>query len=153
MIIAGISASMMRSGIKSAISLAAVSIFLSIILFILNCPFAALFELSVCSGLITVVFISTVSMTTKDLESKATAAYRKRFTALPFILLFTGIALIAIIVLTNFDISPVSDIPIAEHSFKDVFWNTRQADILGQIIVVLAGAFAIVALFKGSDKA
>ena len=54
---------MIRNLLKACISLAVVSAILSLIMFLLGAPLAAVFELSVCAGLITVVFISAVSMT------------------------------------------------------------------------------------------
>ena len=155
MVISGIAAAMFRSNLKAAISLALTSVFLSIILFMMGTPWAGLFELSVCAGLVTVIFISTISMTTQDRDSETkTSEYHSRFAMLPFILIFTGIALVAVVLLNGFDIQPVTtDVTAAASNFKEVFWNTRQADILGQVIIILAGAFAVAILFKESDKA
>ena len=33
-----------------------------------------------------------------------------------------------------------------------VFWGQRQADLLGQIVIVLAGAIGILIFFKEGDK-
>ena len=49
--------------LKSAISLAVASAILAIIFYQLNAPYAAMFELSVCAGLITVLFASTINLT------------------------------------------------------------------------------------------
>jgi NADH-quinone oxidoreductase subunit J len=49
--------------IKSAISLGVASALLAAIFFLLGAPFAAVFELSVCAGLVTVLLLSAVSMT------------------------------------------------------------------------------------------
>ena len=57
--------------IKSAIALGVSSGLLAAIFFILDAPFAAVFELSVCAGLITVLLLSAVSMTTdKEAENE-----------------------------------------------------------------------------------
>ena len=154
MLISGVAAAIMRSGIKSALALAAASIFLSIILFILKCPYAALFELSLCSGLITCIFIGTISKTTGDRRSNTDdETHKKRYAALPFVLIAAGIVLIAVVFGSGFDISSTAgSVPTAEESFRNVFWNTRQADILGQIIIIIAGALAVVVLFRESDK-
>ncbi len=154
MLIAGAASAMFRSQLKSAICLALVSIFLAIVLFVMNLPWAAFFELSVCAGLVTVIFASTISMTTKDRKSDANEAeYHRRFATLPFILIFAGVALLAVVLMTNFDIQALTADPaLAATNFKDILWNTRQADILGQIIIILAGAFAVVILFKESVK-
>ncbi|MEG1538182.1 MAG: hypothetical protein RR387_07875, partial [Clostridiales bacterium] len=63
MVCCGVASAMIRSMIKSAISLAAMSALLAIVLFMLGATWAGLFELSVCSGLITVIFISAISLT------------------------------------------------------------------------------------------
>jgi len=155
MLVSGVAAAMLRSSLKSAIALAMTSVFLSIVLFIMNAPWAALFELSVCAGLVTAIFVSAISMTTKDRRSESNVAeYRKRFAALPFVLILAGVALIAVLVISGFNIDPVKmDLTASAANFKELFWNTRQADILGQIFIVLAGSFAIAILFKESDKA
>jgi len=54
---------MTRSLLRSAIGLALTSVILTIIMFRLNSHFAAVFELSVCAGLISVLFVSTISLT------------------------------------------------------------------------------------------
>lgn len=153
-LIAGAAAAMFRSQLKSAICLAFISICLAVVLFVMDLPWAAFFELSVCAGLVTVIFVSTISMTTKDRKSEANQAeYHRRFATLPFILIFAGIALITVVTMTSFDIQPLANDPtLATTDFKDILWNTRQTDILGQIFVVLAGAFAVVILFKESAK-
>jgi len=47
----------------AAISLAALSAILAIMFYQLNSPYAAVFELSVCAGLITALFVSAISLT------------------------------------------------------------------------------------------
>lgn len=51
-----------RDLLQSAILLGVSSAVLSIVFFIANAPIAAAFELIVCAGLITVLFISTISL-------------------------------------------------------------------------------------------
>lgn len=154
MLIAAVATAMVRSRLRSAICLAITSIALSVTLFVLHAPWAALFELSVCAGLVTVIFASTISMTREDRKSKARVTeFNIRFAPLPFILLLAGVVLIAVVVMSGFDINTVAtDTTVAVSDFKEVFWNTRQADILGQIIIILAGAFAVAILFKECNK-
>jgi NADH-quinone oxidoreductase subunit J len=52
-----------REVLLSAISLAVLSVIISIMCFKLNSPYAGVFELSVCAGLITVLFVSVISLT------------------------------------------------------------------------------------------
>jgi len=48
--------------LKASIALGAASVLLGIIFFLFNSPYAGVFEISICSGLITVLFVSAVSM-------------------------------------------------------------------------------------------
>ncbi len=57
--------------IKSAIALGIASALLAAVFYILGAPFAAVFELSVCAGLVTVLLLSSVSMTEeKEVENE-----------------------------------------------------------------------------------
>lgn len=153
MLLCSLAAAMFRSMVKSAISLAAVSVFLSIFMFTIGATWAAVFELSVCSGLITVIFISGVSLTSPDRHSVSVRAFHlSRYAMLPFLLILLGVGIIAVIILSGFDVVSTADITQVELPLREVFWNLRQADILGQIIVILVGAFAVVILFKEGNK-
>ncbi|MCL1873912.1 MAG: hypothetical protein FWF85_07335 [Clostridiales bacterium] len=157
MVVAAVAAVMIRSLLKSAIALAALSIVLAITLFFLGAPLAALFELSVCAGLITVIFISAISLTgnkPKEEEEEKIRERRARFLKLPIFLLIIGVFVSLAWIANGINISGISD-PAAPtfQTFKNLFWNMRQVDILGQVIVILAGAFAVVVLFKERDQA
>ncbi len=78
-----------RDLLYAAVSLALASVMLSVVLFQYGANIAAVFELSVCAGLITVLFVSTVSMT-KDSDQANESRLPAYF--LPFILvLFLGL--------------------------------------------------------------
>lgn len=62
-IVAAILAVRFKEMLFSAISLAALSVIIAIMFFRLNSPYAAVFELSVCAGLITALFVSVISLT------------------------------------------------------------------------------------------
>ena len=140
--------------LKASIALAVVSVILSVIMFLLDAPLAAVFELSVCSGLITVIFVSAISMTrvrTKEEVSARVRARRRRFRYLPVLLivLFAGIMIILWPRLSslspNFATSGATSGP-------DVFWNKRQADLLGEVIIILVGVYGVLIFFKESVK-
>jgi len=138
---------MTRSLLRSAIGLALTSVILTIIIFRLNSPLAAVFELSVCAGLISVLFVSTISLThplTKEEIMQHMKDRLARFWYLPVIIIILGV------ILSPMQINPVINLPAAE-SVKDVrhvIWNVRQIDLLGQMIVLLVGVFGVVILFK-----
>jgi NADH:ubiquinone oxidoreductase subunit 6 (subunit J) len=56
--------------VKSAIALGIGSAILSAVFYLLNAPFAAVFELSVAAGLITVLLLSAIGMIEKKKEAK-----------------------------------------------------------------------------------
>ena len=143
----------LRNLLKAAIALAVTSAILSMVMFVFSAPIAAVFELSVCAGLITVIFISAISMTrvrSKEELAQKQKERRKRFALLPVILIVLG-------VLTFFLLWPHVDsfLPNAAASagasVQDVLWNKRQIDLLGQIIIILAGVFGVLVFFKESD--
>ncbi len=152
MVLAGGAAVMFRSMLKSSISLAVASALLAAVLFLMGAYWASIFELSVCSGLITVVFVSAVSLTNTDRCSEVRVREHKaRVAVLPAILIFAGAALLFILFNSDFNIV-ASATPASFSAFKEALWSLRQADILGQIIVILAGTFAVIVLFKERDN-
>ena len=137
-----------RSLLKATIGLAVTSALISILIFRLNSPLAAVFELSVCTGLITAIFVSTISLT-KPLTNKeilqVSKDRAKRYAYLPIILVIVGITLILIKVKQDF--MPVPALPVPE-DVRTVLWNFRRLDLLGQVIILIAGALGVVMLFE-----
>lgn len=146
MTIAAIWTVMGRSLLKATIGLAVTSAILSILIFRLGSPLAAVFELSVCTGLITVVFVSTISLTKplahKDIVELAKKR-TKRFIFLPVLMAAAAVALFkagspkALAVSTG----------EATGKVTEVLWNMRQLDMFGQVILIIAGALGVVVLF------
>ncbi|MDO8535510.1 MAG: hypothetical protein Q7S30_00630 [Candidatus Omnitrophota bacterium] len=151
MVMASLWTVMTRSLLKSTIGLALTSAIITIIMFRLNSPLAAVFELSVCTGLITAVFVSTISLV-KPLTHKEIIKLSKdrikRFWYLPAIMVAAGVMLIFLNIPADFKM-PAKAI---ELDVRNVLWNSRQIDIFGQIVVLLAGVFGIVLLFKEIKK-
>ena len=151
MMVAALWTVMTRSLLKSTIGLAFTSAIITMIMFRLNSPLAAVFELSVCTGLITAVFISTISLV-RPLTHKQIIQLSKdrikRFWYLPAIIIVVGIALMYLKIPAPLKLSAV---PV-ESDVRNVLWNSRQLDLFGQIVVLLAGVFGIVLLFKETKK-
>jgi NADH-quinone oxidoreductase subunit J len=143
---------MAKDLLKSAIALGVTSAILATIMFIMDSYLAAVFELSVCAGLITAIFISTISLTkprTHEEEKVSLKQRQKRFIYLPFLLLAIGLSLFFLVpqININFAASPA----VAEPAAQEVLWNARRTDILGHIIIILAGVFGVAILFKERD--
>ena len=151
MLIAALWTVMGRSLLKATIGLAVTSAALSIIIFRLNSPIAAVFELSVCTGLMTVVFVSTISLT-KPLTHKdiimLSQKRMKRFWYLPVLILIVAAALMFIHIPKDLAIS------VAKKALdvRQVLWNSRQIDLFGQIIILITGAIGVVILFEERKK-
>lgn len=136
--------------LKSAIGLAVTSVVLAIIMFRMAAPLAAVFELSVCAGLITVVFISVISLTRPGTK---TASVEKRnrlsYIFLPAVIMSAG--LVFALLKYHPEISSLlTQAPAGD--MRRVLWGERQLDLFGQVVVLLAGIFGVVVLFKERGK-
>ena len=138
--------------LRSVIGLAATSALLTVILFRLDSPLAAVFELSVCAGLIPAILVSAVGLTAR--MSDADLAQRKKaklkvYALLPVVLAAAAWVLVRVNVPLDFAL------PAAQNSAATVqttLWSIRQVDLIGQITVLLAGAFGVVVLLKGRSQ-
>jgi len=137
--------------LRAAIALALSSVLLTAIMFYLDAPYAAAFELSVCAGLIPVIFISVISLVQRPpIKINEYIARRKnrlqRFVYLPFVLLA--------IAAYFFFVRPAIVFPLpsieAVKDVREVLWNHKQFDLFGQIMVLLAGVYGVLVLFKRS---
>lgn len=150
MLICGVMAVTMRSIIRNAICLAVSSAALGVIMFIMGAKTAAVFEVSVCSGLITVIFISGISLSNIDKDNvRKEFADHRQMNLLPLILIVAGIIVMLLAIKIKFSIAAV---PAVDYDFSEIFWNQRNADIWGQIIVMLTGGTAISVLIKEEKK-
>ncbi|MFA6431956.1 MAG: hypothetical protein WCV91_06240 [Candidatus Margulisiibacteriota bacterium] len=137
--------------LRAAIALALTSMILTTIMFQLNAPYAAVFELSVCAGLIPVIFISVISLAHR-LPIKEYLKRREnrinRFWILPFIAIAI-VVLIGIVRLPlGLNVAAVEKIT----DVREVLWNLKRLEIFGQIIVLLAGAYGVLILFKERNR-
>jgi NADH:ubiquinone oxidoreductase subunit 6 (subunit J) len=136
-----------RDLLKSAICLAAASIFLALVFFRMNAVYAGVFEVSVVAGLITVLFITAIALTRGDQE----IAENKRH-LLIFPLFFLILIVIDILVMKNLLGKIPAIIGSETGTFGEVLWKQRTFDLVGQIGVIFAGVLAVLALFRQGDK-
>ena len=137
--------------VHSVVGLALTSAILAAILFRLNSPLAAVFELSVCSGLISVIFITTVSYTQRISKERFLIRRRERllrFLYLPIIIIIIGLLLMRYLKIPQFSLPPSAQVI----DTRLVLWNMRHLDLLGQVIILIAGVFGVVIFFKEPDK-
>jgi NADH:ubiquinone oxidoreductase subunit 6 (subunit J) len=133
--------------LKAAISLAVASLLLGIIFFRMNAPYAGVFEISVVAGLITVLFMLTIALTKGGdaVESKAAS-----FAFPAFFVVF--IVIDALIMKKLIQKVPALPGPEEAGTFGQILWNARTLDLVGQIAVIFAGVFAVLALFRKGDN-
>lgn len=149
MLIFGVLAVMLRSMLKSAIALALASAMMAVIMYLLGSVWAAIFELSVCSGLVTVIFISAISLSNTDRKDLAKLYEdKKRMVLLPLALIAGGIVLVFIVTLPVFSLPAIAQVTESADTFREILWTHRQVDIWGQVLVIITGALTVVALFK-----
>ncbi len=144
LVLASIGCCVFKDLLYVAISLAIVSAVLALVLFMYGANIAGVFELSVCAGLITVLFVSTVSLT-KDSDRHVESRSAGYFVVL-FVLIFIGMNFYIMKWLSDSLLPAVATQPAG--TFQNVFWEIRSADILGQVALILAGVFGILALFR-----
>jgi NADH-quinone oxidoreductase subunit J len=136
--------------VKSALALALTSVFLSIVIFVLGAPLAAVFELSVCAGLITVVFISAISMIKPQGNDRGEDKGLRRNLRLKKYLPLPCLLVVACILLwmNRMDIPALQTAGASQLSLFEVMWDARRVDLAGQAIMILVGVFGVVVLFK-----
>jgi NADH-quinone oxidoreductase subunit J len=135
--------------LRSAIALLLCSLGLTLVLFNLGAPLAGVFELSVCAGLITVLFVLAISLI-KPLAGFKKAGRRnlhyQKFLYLPIFIVVIGVALW----LTKgqwITVFPASKAQVAA-TVGQTLWETRGLDLIGQVVILLVGVFGVVVLFK-----
>ncbi|RPJ00702.1 MAG: DUF4040 domain-containing protein [Candidatus Aminicenantes bacterium] len=148
LVIFSVLAIVLKDLLKSAISLAGASLLLGIIFFRMNAPYAGVFEISVVAGLITVLFILTIALTKSGDEVR-----ESKLVNWAFPLVFVAFLVIDALVMKGLlgKVPALASGPEAG-TFGEVLWRGRTLDLVGQIAVILAGVFAVLALFRKRDK-
>ena len=139
---------LLRDLLKSAISLAVASLLLGIIFFRMKAPYAGVFEISVVAGLITVLFILTIALTKAGDEVQ-----ESRLANWVFPVVFVAFIIIdALVMKSLLGKVPALASGAETGSLGEVLWKGRTFDLVGQIAVILAGVFSVLALFRKRDK-
>lgn len=127
-----------RRLITAALWLAAVSMQLATMLFLLGAQEVAVIELSVGAGLVTVLFVFAISVAGELTEDLPTIIPRP---------LAWSLALFIILLLVLF-ISPVAEPAqtVAEADFATVMWQQRAVDVWLQIALIFAGVLGMLGL-------
>ena len=150
MVITAVFAAVSRSFIYAAMWLALLSATVAAAMFNMGAPWAAVFELSVCAGLITVLFAGTASMLGKG--SKYARNERRFLKYLPLGLLVFGACLWYITFPYADLLKPSQITQTTPMMIGDIIWQLRYKDLIGQICIFLAGVLMVKAFFGGVKK-
>lgn len=136
-----------RQLIESALWLAGTSALVSIGLYALGAQTAAVIELSVGAGLVTVLFVFAISIAGDDALSER--AFIPNWLA--------GGLVLAFVVLFGYMLLPLdtADAIASEASFAIVVWDNRALDLLVQLVLIFAGVLCLLGLLvdeKPDDK-
>ena len=142
---------MARSLLRAALGLALTSAVLSMIMFRLNNPWAAVFELSVCAGLISALFFCVVTITEPLTPEKVRDEANEKFDRFRYLPLL-ALAVWAFLRFINVDLGIGSSVAGENADVRHILWANRQLDLVGQIIILLCGVFGIVILLKEMRK-
>ena len=151
MVLAALWSSLTTLLLRATIALALSSAMFSVFMYSLGATLAAVLELSVCAGLISVVFVSVISLTQRKPFKevlKHRVNRRSRFWPLPLAVLAVGVALAFVQVPVQIALPLVGP----DGDVRTLLWTTRQVDLFGQILILLAGVFGVLVLFKREAK-
>jgi NADH:ubiquinone oxidoreductase subunit 6 (subunit J) len=139
--------------LRAVVALAVTSVLVTVLMFQLHAPIAGVFELSVCAGLIPAILITTISLTQR-LDAEQLIARKKeklrKYWPLPLLVIVAAILLSRVNVPLEFPaITTGAGQPIPkQEDVRTSLWALRHIDLLGQIVILLAGAFAVVVLVR-----
>lgn len=154
MVVFALWAAMTTYLLRAVVGLALISAVVSVLMFLLKAPMAAVFELSVCAGLIPAIFLSAISITRKQTPmAKIVEAkdHLKKFWLLPLLVMLAGLALTQIHVHLPALVETAAP-AASKQDVRQVLWSLRHMDLLGQIVILLGGAFGVAVLVKGAQK-
>jgi NADH:ubiquinone oxidoreductase subunit 6 (subunit J) len=135
--------------LRAVVALALTSVFVTVLMFQLHSPLAGVFELSVCAGLIPAILITTISLTQRlDTEQLIARKKEKLRKYLPLPILVIGAAILLSRVNVPLDFAAILPPPEKQEDVRYSLWTLRHVDLLGQIVILLAGAFAVVVLVR-----
>ncbi len=134
--------------IRAALSLAFMSALLAVVLYRMHCPYAAVFELSVVAGLITVLFVSVIALTREEDADQAPG-----WPLYVFALVLVVFGLVDLTVMKGLFSSVPAGAGNPPGGFGMTLWGVRALDMMGQIAVIFGGVFGVLALLREKSAA
>ncbi len=133
--------------LAAAVALSLASVLLALFFYHMGAPMAAVFELSVGAGLVTVLFITAISLVSKARETKSEkrGGLARLTTFLNFCVVGSVFAYAAWVVLGNHpETRPAAEIG----EMGAILWGPRALDVLGQAVILFGSILGIILLFR-----
>jgi NADH:ubiquinone oxidoreductase subunit 6 (subunit J) len=166
LVLAALATVLTRTLPMATVMLALTSVLLTVFLFISGMHLAAVIELSVSAGLVTAIFASAIAMlkpteTADGADGDATgddatadsgkkkSSRLMRYLPLPVILLVLAAAVLYFV--GGVDLNMAKDVS-PDSSPQMVLWGERALDVIGLILLILAGVLGIAALIRRREE-
>lgn len=128
--------------LHAALWLAGVSVAVTVMLYLVGAYPLAVIELSLSVGLITILLVFAISMVGADSPDMPVARWFNRPLLLATLLLVIGLTIPLLSASTT----------SGETSFSTAFWQQREADIVAQIALIVAGVLGVLGLLTEAEK-
>ncbi|HHX87557.1 MAG TPA: DUF4040 domain-containing protein [Firmicutes bacterium] len=135
-----------RDLLYAVISLGFLSVFTSILFYSLGSPYASMLELSIGAGLITILFMATISLVEQPKPKQGKIfglTYLNVFalTVIAVIALWIGLSLVKGGV-------PSLVAPVSPGTLPEILWGDRLLDVFGLGIIIFTAAIGMGVLFR-----
>lgn len=147
MVLAALFVVFSRDLLYAVISLGLLSVFTSILFYSLGSPYASILELSIGAGLITILFMATISLVEQPKRGKG-----KMF-GLTYLNVL-GVAVIAVVALwvglslVKGDAPSLSAALVPPGTLPEILWGDRLLDVFGLGIIIFSAAIGMGVLFR-----
>jgi multicomponent Na+:H+ antiporter subunit B len=135
-----------RDLLYAVISLGLLSVFTSVFFYTLGAPYASIMELSIGAGLITVLFMATISLV-EERQLKGERKLKLSFLSVAGLLVTGAVALFIFTALFKGAAAEHAAV-ISPGPLPEILWGKRLLDVLGLGIIIFAAAIGIGALFR-----
>ncbi|MGE5599097.1 MAG: hypothetical protein ACM3XS_06930, partial [Bacteroidota bacterium] len=135
----------------AAVGLSLVSVFLATLFYEMGAATAAIFELSVGAGLLSILFISSISLVKAAREARQDrTGLARRVLACLNLAVVGGVFAYALRVIL---VDPAAAVAVAtQGSVPAVLWGPRVLDALLQAVILFGGMLGIILLFRAEGQ-
>jgi len=145
--------------LPSAVLLGLTSVCVAAVLFICGYQLAAVMELLVCTGLVTAILASAISLLNPEPDAAQTeaadasqAARRRLLRYIPLPLIVIALTVAVLMFYGGGQAFEPSLLSQASNTTAQTLWNERSYDVIGMTMLILAGVLGVTALIKQREE-